>query len=106
MSLQPLDGPRKGGGSRLVAGRQHRDQLVGDLRARHRRTVLAAAVQHESQYVVALAKAGISTCLIDELPDDRIVFTAVPKEPAPRTPTPPTPLRHRDQCELRAESDA
>jgi hypothetical protein len=36
MSLQSLDGPGKGGGSRVVAGRQHGDQLVGDLRASHR----------------------------------------------------------------------
>ena len=36
MSLQPLDGPGKGGGSRFVAGRQHGDQLVGDLGASHR----------------------------------------------------------------------
>jgi hypothetical protein len=36
MSLQSLDGPGKGGGSRFVAGSQHGDQLVGDLRASHR----------------------------------------------------------------------
>ena len=36
VSLQSLDGPGQCGGSRFVAGRQHGDQLVGDLGAGHR----------------------------------------------------------------------
>jgi hypothetical protein len=36
VSLQPLNRPGEGGGGRLVAGRQHGDQLVGDLGACHR----------------------------------------------------------------------
>ena len=66
MSLQPLDGPSEGGGGRFVTCCEHRDQLVGDLLASHRRAVLVPALQHQGQHIVT----GIAR--LEHLPLDAV----------------------------------
>src|SRR5579859_3995687 len=105
MAAQPLDRPGQRGRRGLVPGGQQGEQLIGDLLAAHRRTVVVPALQHQREHVVTLVQPGILAGGRDQPVDNRVVLAAVGVCPAPRAPPAQVGARNRQGDQPRAEFD-
>ena len=81
MAAQPLECPAQRRRRRLVPGAQQRQQLVGNILARHRGAVLVSAAQQKRQNVGALVKARIGFGLVDQLENGAVEIAAELREP-------------------------
>ena len=95
MAAQPLERPtqrRRGG---LMPGAQERQQLVGNVLARHRGAVVVPAAQQQRQNVGALFEARVGFGLVDQRENGAVEVAAELREPAPRAVAPRAERRFR-----------
>ena len=81
-----------------MAGAEQRQQLVGDVLARHRDAVLVSAAQQQRQNVGAIVEARVGFGLVDQREHGAVEIAAELREPAPRAVAARAERRLRQGC--------
>ena len=105
VAADPLEGPGQGGRGGFVSGGQQGQQFVADVLARHGRTVVVGAAQHQREHVGPIGEVRVGPFVVDQLVDDDVVLAAPFGQPAPRTVTAIGPLRFGQRGQARTQRD-